>query len=414
MAIDLRSVTRVYKANVEVRALDDISLSVPPGEWLSIMGPSGSGKSTLVNLIGCLDQPTHGEIWIEGSNVARMTPAELNRFRAEKIGFIFQQFHLIPYLTALENVMLAQYFHSMTDKKEALAALERIGLADRADHLPAQLSGGEQQRVCIARALINDPNIILADEPTGNLDAHNEEIVLRQLRELHAQGRTIIMVTHDPVVARMADRRLELHHGRIASQETYTMSDEEQFDELLEELWVLAENGEPAELGRVEVDGALPTRLALERMQEVGLVEMEEHSKEPHTHKQVFNRCHDALRPSMDFPGHGERMIYFTEKGRKRAEDIIRRHRLAERLFVHTFRLDDEQEVAEQACRFEHILSPEATDSICSFLGHPRTCPHGSPIPAGPCCTTAQKFSTILKDPEQAGVAALERQSGCL
>jgi len=386
MSIELKNVSRVYPANVEVRALDDVSLSVAPGEWLAIMGPSGSGKSTLVNLIGCLDKPTAGAVWIDGTNVATMSSAELNRFRAEKIGFIFQQFHLIRYLTALENVMLAQYFHSMTDKKEALAALERVGLADRADHLPAQLSGGEQQRVCIARALINDPNIILADEPTGNLDAQNEVIVLRQLRELHAQGRTIIMVTHDPTVARMADRRLELHHGRIASLETYAMSDEEQFDEVLEELWVLAENGEPAELGRVEVDGALPTRLALERMQELGLVEMEAHTSEPHTHKQVFNRCHDALRPSVEFPGHGDHMIYFTEKGRKRAEDIIRRHRLAERLFMQTFHVQDEHEVAEQACKFEHILSPEATDSICSFLGHPRTCPHGSPIPAGECC----------------------------
>ena len=386
MSIELKNVTRIYPASVEVRALDGVSLSVAAGEWLAVMGPSGSGKSTLVNLIGCLDRPTTGQIWIDDSNVAQMSEAELNRFRSEKIGFIFQQFHLIPYLTALENVMLAQYFHSMTDKKEARAALERVGLSDRASHLPAQLSGGEQQRVCIARALINDPNIILADEPTGNLDAQNEEIVLRMLRELHAQGRTIIMVTHDPSVARLADRRLELHHGRIASQETYAMSDEEQFDELLEELWVLAENGEPAEAGRIDVDGALPTRLALERMQELGLVEMQEHTSSPHTHKQVLNRCHDALRPATDYPGHGDRMILFTEKGRKRAEDVIRRHRLAERLFVHTFHVQDEHEVAEQACRFEHILSPEATDSICSFLGHPRTCPHGSPIPAGECC----------------------------
>src|SRR5215467_10912829 len=272
MSIELKNVSRVYPANVEVRALDDVSLSVAPGEWLAVMGPSGSGKSTLVNLVGCLDQPTGGEIWIKGSNVSQMSAAELNRFRAETIGFIFQQFHLIPYLTALENVMLAQYFHSMTDKKEALAALERVGLGDRAEHLPAQLSGGEQQRVCIARALINDPGIILADEPTGNLDALNEEIVLRQLRELHAQGRTIIMVTHDPVVARLADRLLELHHGKIASQESFVISDEEQFDEVLEELWVLAENGEPAELGRVEVHGALPVSMAIEKMIELGLV----------------------------------------------------------------------------------------------------------------------------------------------
>src|SRR5215813_11216071 len=297
MSIELKNVSRVYPANVEVRALDDVSLSVAPGEWLAIMGPSGSGKSTLVNLIGCLDKPTAGAVWIDGTNVATMSSAELNRFRAEKIGFIFQQYHLIPYLTALENVMLAQYFHSMTDKSEALTALERIGLADRADHLPSQLSGGEQQRVCIARALINDPGIVLADEPTGNLDAQNEEIVLRQLRELHSQGRTIIMVTHDPSVAKLADRLLELHHGKIASQETFNISDEEQFDEVLEELWVLAENGEPAELGRVEVEGSLSMRVALERMQSVGLVDLTEHALEPHIHKQVLNRCHVAFRP---------------------------------------------------------------------------------------------------------------------
>jgi putative ABC transport system ATP-binding protein len=391
MGIELKSVSRVYKSNVEVRALDDVSLSVAPGEWLAVMGPSGSGKSTLVNLLGCLDQPTSGEIWIHGTNVSKMSAAELNRFRAEKIGFIFQQYHLIPYLTAVENVMLAQYFHSMTDKNEALAALERVGLGDRADHLPSQLSGGEQQRVCIARALINDPDIVLADEPTGNLDAQNEVIVLRQLRELHAQGRTIIMVTHDPAVARLADRLLELHHGKIASQELFAMSDEEQFDEVLEELWVLAENGEPAELGRIEVEGTLPMHMALERMEEQGLVDLPAHTAEPHVHKQVLNRCHVAFRPPSDFPGHGERMIVFTEKGRKRAEDVIRRHRLAERLFTETFHVNDEKEVAEQACRFEHILSPEATDSICSFLGHPRTCPHGSPIPAGECCLEAAR-----------------------
>jgi len=391
MPIEIKNVTRIYKSNVEVRALDDVTLSVAPGEWLAIMGPSGSGKSTLVNLIGCLDQPTSGEIWIHGSKVSEMSAAELNRFRAEKIGFIFQQFHLIPYLTALENIMLAQYFHSMTDKQEALAALERVGLKDRADHLPSQLSGGEQQRVCIARALINDPHIVLADEPTGNLDAQNEEIVLRELRELHAQGRTIIMVTHDPSVARLADRLLELHHGKIASQETFTISDEEQFDEVLEELWVLAENGEPGELGRIEVEGSLPMPMALERMASLGLVDLPEHTSTPHTHKQVLNRCHVAFRPTADYAGHGERMIVFTEKGRKRAEDIIRRHRLAERLFTQTFRVQDEKEVEEQACKFEHILSPEATDRICTFLGHPRTCPHGSLIPAGECCIAAAK-----------------------
>src|SRR6202034_1275356 len=149
-----------------IHALDHISLHVAPGEWLSIMGPSGSGKSTLVNLIGCLDRPSTGEIWLDGQNVAGISAADLNRVLAEKIGFIFQQFHLIPFLTAVENVMLAQYFHSMTDEKEAVEALTRVGLGDRAHHLPSQLSGGEQQRVCIPRALINDPKII--DQGSGN------------------------------------------------------------------------------------------------------------------------------------------------------------------------------------------------------------------------------------------------------
>src|SRR5262249_40695350 len=153
--IRLNSVSRFYPARAEapggtIRALDDFSLHVKAGEWIAVMGPSGSGKSTLVNLIGCLDQPSLGEIWLDGENVARLKANELTRVRAEKIGFIFQQFHLIPYLTAIENVMLAQYFHSMTDEQEAIDALARVGLRDRAAHLPAQLSGGEQQRVCIA------------------------------------------------------------------------------------------------------------------------------------------------------------------------------------------------------------------------------------------------------------------------
>src|SRR5262249_10208999 len=208
------------------------------------------------------DRPTEGAILIDGINVAALDRGGMDRARAEKIGFIFQQFHLIPYLTALENVMLAQYFHSMTDEKEALEALRRVWLAERAHHLPARRSGGEQQRVCIARALINDPPIVLADEPTGNLDAANEEIVLRLLREMHDQGRTIVMVTHDPTVARLADRRIELHHGRIASQEVFSMADEEQFDEILEELFLLQHNGQVAEVGRMEVHGALPVSRA--------------------------------------------------------------------------------------------------------------------------------------------------------
>src|ERR1700684_2831422 len=287
--IKLKNVSRLYPAKAEasggvIRALDNFSLDVDPGEWIAIMGPSGTGKSTFVNLIGCLDRPTSGEVWLDGRNVAGLSASELNHVRAETVGFIFQQFHLIPYLTALENVMLAQYFHSMTDEQEALDALERVGLKERAHHVPSQLSGGEQQRVCIARALINDPKIVLADEPTGNLDAANEEIVLRLLRELHQQGRTIVMVTHDPVVARLADRRIELHHGKIAAQEVFSMADDEQFDEVLEELFVLSEHGEIAALGRMEVHGALPVSIAVEKMTELGLVSTQPHPPHAHNH----------------------------------------------------------------------------------------------------------------------------------
>jgi putative ABC transport system ATP-binding protein len=378
--------------NGAIHALDHISLHVEKGEWLSIMGPSGSGKSTLVNLIGCLDRPTSGEIWLDGQNVAGISSNELNRVRAEKIGFIFQQFHLIPFLTAVENVMLAQYFHSMTDEKEAIEALTRVGLGGRAHHLPSQMSGGEQQRVCIARALINDPKIILADEPTGNLDAVNEEIVLRLLREFHQQGRTIVMVTHDPVVARLADRRIEFHHGKIESQEVFAMADEEQFDEVLEELWVLAEHGEIAEVERMEVHGALPVSIAIEKMMQMGLVVSAPHPPMAHGHKPFVNPCHDALKPVSASMGDGTLIVELTPRGRERAGSIIRRHRLAERLFTDSLAMDSESEIEQQACKFEHILSPEATDKICTFLGHPRTCPHGASIPPGPCCGRNSEF----------------------
>ena len=270
----------------------------------------------------------------------------------------------------------------MTDEQEALAALERVGLKDRARHLPAQLSGGEQQRVCIARALINDPKIILADEPTGNLDAQNEEIVLRLLRELHKQGRTIIMVTHDSMVASLADRRVELHHGRIAL-ESLAMSDEEQFDEVLEEIWVIEEHGEQAELGLLEVHGGVPVTIALEKMVELGLVITPPIA---HGHKAVINPCHDALGHVSQTAGDGAMVIAFTPRGRQRAQDVIRRHRLAELLFTESLGMENQAEIEEQACKFEHILSPEATDRICTFLGHPRACPHGTPIPPGDCC----------------------------
>src|SRR3989475_2935138 len=239
--IKLNNVSRLYPARAEVseviRALDNVSLHVEPGEWLAIMGPSGSGKSTLVNLIGCLDRPTSGEIWLEGENVANISNADLNRVRAEKVGFIFQQYHLVPYLTAVENVMLAQYFHSLADENEAAEALTRVGLGDRLLYLPSQLSGGEQQRVCVARALINQPNLILADEPTGNLDEMNEAIVMSLFTELHRAGHTVVVVTHDPEIGRMAERRIELHHGHLSEVSVFPKVEEELIDNLLKEVW---------------------------------------------------------------------------------------------------------------------------------------------------------------------------------
>ena len=168
-----------------LRALGGVSFAVNSGEWVALMGPSGSGKTTLINILGGLDSLTSGHVSVDGVDLSKLAENQLVRYRAEKVGFVFQQFHLVPYLNALENVMLAQYFHSSTDEQQAAEALRRVGLGDRMEHLPAKLSGGEQQRVAIARALINQPKLILADEPTGNLDEANETIVLRIFRELH-------------------------------------------------------------------------------------------------------------------------------------------------------------------------------------------------------------------------------------
>jgi putative ABC transport system ATP-binding protein len=203
-----------------LRALGGVSFNIQPGEWIALMGPSGSGKTTLINILGGLDNATSGRVTVNGQEITRLGESDLVRYRAEKIGFVFQQFHLVPYLTALENVMLAQYFHSDTDESQAIEALKRVGLADRLDHLPAKLSGGEQQRVAIARALINQPKLILADEPTGNLDEANEEIVIGIFRELHQAGHTILMVTHDVDIARNASRRVELTHGHLTLDTT--------------------------------------------------------------------------------------------------------------------------------------------------------------------------------------------------
>jgi len=198
-----------------VTSLDHIDMRVGTGEWISIMGPSGSGKTTMLNILACLDAPTEGQYVLDGVDSSTLNEKQRAVVRREKIGLIFQQFHLVPYLTALENIMLAQYYHSMIDKKDAAEALERVRLGHRTGHLPSQLSGGEQQRVCIARALINQPAIILADEPTGNLDEANEGIILDFFKELHNEGRTIILVTHNPELAEFSDRVVRLHHGRV-------------------------------------------------------------------------------------------------------------------------------------------------------------------------------------------------------
>lgn len=213
--LELKNVSKIYGP---LKALDTVNLTVENGEWLAIMGPSGSGKSTMMNIIGCMDKPSLGEVILDGVDIAKESGKKLTEIRRDKIGLIFQQFHLVNYLTAVENVMVSQYYHSMPDEKEALEALERVGLADRAKHLPSQLSGGEQQRVCIARALINHPEIVLADEPTGNLDEANENIVIDIFKQLHRQGTTLIVVTHDPEVAEVAQRTVVLEHGRLVKE----------------------------------------------------------------------------------------------------------------------------------------------------------------------------------------------------
>ena len=201
--LTLRDVSKIYG---DLKALNNINLQVEKGEWLAIMGPSGSGKTTMMNIIGCMDKPSIGEVILEGKDISKLSPKELTVIRRDKIGLVFQQFHLINYLTALENVMMAQYYHSMPDEEEAMEALEAVGLQDRAKHLPNQLSGGEQQRVCIARALINHPTLLLADEPTGNLDEKNEYMVMDIFEKLHNAGSTIIVVTHNPKVGDEAER----------------------------------------------------------------------------------------------------------------------------------------------------------------------------------------------------------------
>lgn len=215
MLLELDHISKIYG---DLHAVDDLSLTVPQGEWLAIVGSSGSGKTTLMNMIGCMDTPSKGSVSLEGRKLEDLNAGQLADVRKNLIGLVFQKFYLVPHLTAVENVMVAQYYHSVVDEEQALEALKKVGLKDRAHHLPSQLSGGEQQRVCVARALINNPKLILADEPTGNLDEKNEKIVLDLFRQLHEQGTTVIVVTHDALVASCAQREIMLNHGVLVGE----------------------------------------------------------------------------------------------------------------------------------------------------------------------------------------------------
>jgi putative ABC transport system ATP-binding protein len=351
--IEADSLTKEYGSSVA--ALRDVSFSVDQGEWIAVMGPSGSGKSTLMNILGGLDTPTGGSVKVNGQELSRLNAIDLARFRAEKIGFVFQQFHLVPYLTAVENVMLAQYFHSMAEESEARQALARVGLADRIEHLPSQLSGGEQQRVCVARALINQPNLILADEPTGNLDEVNEALIMSLFTELHREGHTIVMVTHDPEIGRMAERRIELHHGRLTEVSVFPAYETELIENLLKAVWHFQEDN-----GKTTI----PTSALPEFAQ---------------------NRATFLLMAQEELIKLDDEILSLTRQGERRAREVIRRHRLSERLFFEMFNIHEDL-LDDNACKIEHSLSSEVTEKLCIFLKHPQTCPHGSPIPRGACC----------------------------
>ncbi|MBC2354748.1 ABC transporter ATP-binding protein [Listeria welshimeri] len=217
--IQLFNISKTYQMGEDtIKALDNLSLQVTKGEFIAIIGPSGSGKSTLMNIIGILDRASSGEYYLNKMNLMRISDKKISKIRNKKIGFIFQQFNLMPRLTAFENVELPLIYRGTskpTRKKIVLKSLERIGLLEKQKHLPAQLSGGQQQRVAIARAIAGNPEIILADEPTGALDSKTGEEVMRLLKEIHREGNTLIMITHDKTIAEQAERITEIKDGKL-------------------------------------------------------------------------------------------------------------------------------------------------------------------------------------------------------
>jgi putative ABC transport system ATP-binding protein len=218
--LELRNVSKIYRlGGEEIRALDDVTLDIDDGQFISIIGPSGSGKSTLMHILGCLDTPSHGTIALDGTLIHDASPRQLAGIRNRKIGFVFQFFNLLPKLTVLQNVELPMIYSGVSARERrdrSMDALRLVDMENRARHRPAQLSGGQQQRTAIARALVNSPKIVLADEPTGNLDSHTGEVILQLFSRLSREGRTIILVTHDPEIAAVTPRRIEIRDGRVA------------------------------------------------------------------------------------------------------------------------------------------------------------------------------------------------------
>ena len=218
--VELRNVSKIYHlGGEEIRALDDVSLDIEGGEFISIIGPSGSGKSTLMHILGCLDQPSKGTMTLDGLKIHEASPRDLAGIRNRKIGFVFQFFNLLPKLNVLQNVELPMIYAGVSGRERrerAMEALKMVKLEDRKGHRPMQLSGGQQQRVAIARALVNSPKIVFADEPTGNLDTHTGEAILELFRSLSKEGRTIALVTHNPEIAAVTPRRIEIRNGKIS------------------------------------------------------------------------------------------------------------------------------------------------------------------------------------------------------